>query len=109
MSHHHDHNGSGHGHGDHSHAHDHSDDVEPALQTLIWKQIEFDKIRTFNESEPDAGADVVKKTWQQRLDPAPELVSDSDEQLLMIVPYVLPVVREGCQKDVDKDLASLVY
>lgn len=93
MSHHegNDHSGhdhSGHGHGDrgHDHSHDHSDETEPALQTLIWKQIDFDNIRTLNEEEPDSGAKIVKKTWQQNLEAEPELVSDADEQLLMFVP-----------------------
>ncbi len=90
------HDNQGHsGHEDHSHdhihdhghdSHDHSDESEPALQSLIWKQIDFDNIRTLNESEPDAGSKVVKKTWQQRLEADPELCSDSDEQLLMFVP-----------------------
>lgn len=72
-SHNHDHD-----HGDHSHdSHDHNDDIEPALQTLIWKQIDFDNVRTLNESEPDAGSRVVRKIWQQRLVAQPELVSDS--------------------------------
>lgn len=82
----HDHDHShGHEHG-HEHGHDHSDEVEPAIQTLIWQQIEFEKIRTLNESETDAGAKIVEKTWPQRLDPEPELISDSDEQLLMFIP-----------------------
>ena len=91
MSHHDGHNHSDHGNGGHDHgqAHDHSDEIEPALQTLIWKQIDFNQIRTLNESEPDAGANIVKKTWQQRMNSDPELMSDSDEQLLMFVPYVL--------------------
>lgn len=90
MSHHHGPDHTGHGHEDHGHdhGHDHSDETEPALQTLIWKQIDFDNIRTLNESEPDAGAKIVKKRWQQRLDADPELESDADEQLLMFVPYV---------------------
>ena len=95
MSHHqgHDHSDHGYeGHG-HEHGHDHSDETEPALQTLIWKQIDFDNIRTLNESEPDAGAKVAKKTWQQRLEAAPELESDADEQLLMFVPYVAAVLH----------------
>ncbi|MCJ1466448.1 hypothetical protein MMC07_005067 [Pseudocyphellaria aurata] len=79
----HDHSSHGHDHHDDDHGHDHSDEVEPALQTLIWKQIEFEKIRTLNESEPDAGAKIVEKSWPQRLNPEPELASDSDEQLLM--------------------------
>ena len=96
MSHHHDHDHSAHDHGDHGHdhGHDHSDDTEPAFQTLIWKQIDFDNIRTLNESEPDAGAKVVKKTWQQRLDADPELESDADEQLLMFVPYVAHALHQ---------------
>lgn len=55
---------------------------------MIWKQVDFDNIRTLNESELNAGAKIVKKTWQQRLDADPELESDADEQLLMFVPYV---------------------
>ena len=91
MSHHDGHDHSGHGHGSHGHenSHDHSDELEPALQTLIWKQIDFDNIRTLNETEPDSGKAVVRKTYQQRLEAEPELVSDADEQLLMFVPYVL--------------------
>ena len=92
MSHEHGHDHSGHGHGDHGddhvHAHDHSDETEPALRSLIWKQIDFDNIRTLNEDEPDAGAHIVKKAYQQRMEAEPELTSDADEQLLMFVPYV---------------------
>ena len=87
-----DHNHSHHDHGDHDHGHghghDHTDDIEPAIQSLIWKQIDFDKIRCLNESETDAGRKIVKKTWQQRFEAEPELVSDADEQLLLFVPYV---------------------
>ena len=86
MSHSHDHARSGHGHGDGHDAHDHSDDIEPALQSLLWKQIEFEKIITLNESETDAGARIVEKTWPQRMNPEPALISDADEQLLMTVP-----------------------
>ena len=91
MSHHHHHDHNHSDHGNHGHdlnhdGHDHGDETDPALQTLIWKQIDFDNIRTLNESEPDAGAKVVKKTWQQRLEVEPELVSDSDEQMMMFVP-----------------------
>ena len=77
---------------------------------MIYKQIEFDKIRTYNESEPDAGANVVKKTWQERLNPEPELTSDADEQLLMIVPYVLsfPNAFTKAKVGVDRYIDSLV-
>lgn len=84
--HHHGHHHAPHGH-DHG-GHDHSDETSPALQSLIYKQIEFNKIRTLNESETDAGRRVIEKTWQKRLDTEPELVSDTDEQLLIFVPLV---------------------
>lgn len=84
-SHHHDHHHGGHDHGHEDGGHDHRDEASPALQTLIYKQIEFDKIRTLNESEADAGRRIVEKTWQNRLDTEAELVSDADEQLLMFV------------------------
>lgn len=88
MSHSHHHEGGGdHGHG-HDHDHDHNDETESAFQSLIWKQVEFDKVRCLNESESDAGRKVVEKTWQQRLDSQPDLVSDADEQLLLFVPYL---------------------
>ncbi|KAG8528076.1 uncharacterized protein KY384_006992 [Bacidia gigantensis] len=89
MSHaHHNHHGhGGNGDHDHGHSHDHSDEIEPALQSSIYKQIEFDNVRCLNESETDAGRRVVEKTFQQRLEPAPELVSDADEQLILFVPF----------------------
>ena len=90
MSHSHDDHDHGHNHGDgHSHgAHDHSDDIEPALHSLLYKQIEFDKVTTLNETDSNSGASVIRKTWAQRLDPSPVLTSDADEELLMTVPYV---------------------
>ncbi|KAI0974764.1 PITH domain-containing protein [Xylaria arbuscula] len=80
-----DHNG--HGHGDHDHEHDHSDDITPALQYSLYQHIRFDDIVTLNESERDAGKAVVKKTWSDRLQVEPELVSDADEQMIMNIPF----------------------
>ncbi|KAL8952613.1 MAG: hypothetical protein Q9222_001487 [Ikaeria aurantiellina] len=85
-NHQHEEHGHGHDHGGHD-SHDHSDDIEPALQTLIWKQIDFESIRTLNESESDQGAKVIEKTWPQRLNPEPFLESDADEQLLIFIPF----------------------
>jgi PITH domain len=82
-SHSHDHShGGGHDHD----GHDHSHDLTPALQSSLYSQIDFDKIITLNEKEPGSGRAVVKKPWEERLDPTPELVSDADEQILMMVP-----------------------
>jgi hypothetical protein len=78
---HHSHGGDDHG------AHDHSDDITPALQNLLYEQIDFSKLVTLNEDESNSGRAICQKTWAQRLDPTPELKSSADEQLLMIVPF----------------------
>ena len=80
---HHGHDHEGHSHGD---GHDHSHDLEPALQSNLYKQIQFDMIRTLNEAESRSGAAIVQKEWQERLSDTPILESDADEQLLMHVP-----------------------
>lgn len=89
-SHYHDHDhGDHHGH-DHSHSHgehDHSHDLEPALQSNLYKQIDFEKIITLNEAETRSGAAIVQKTWDERLNDSPILESDTDEQLLMHIPF----------------------
>ncbi|KAF2838630.1 DUF1000-domain-containing protein [Patellaria atrata CBS 101060] len=86
MSHCHDEHGhDGHDHGEGSH--DHSDNITPALQNLLYGQIDFSAVTTLNETEPRSGAKILQKTWAQRLEPEPELQSDTDEQLLMIVPF----------------------
>lgn len=85
---HHCHDEHEHGHGDDHAGHDHSNDITPAVQSQLYKQIDFDNIITFNESEQKAGQAIVQKTWAQRLEDEPELESDADEQLLMHVPYV---------------------
>lgn len=86
MSGHHAHDHDHHGH-DHDHnGHDHSNEIEPALQSLLWRQIDFEAIRTLNEAETGSGGAIVEKTWLQRMNPEPELESDTDEQLLMFVP-----------------------
>ncbi|KAL9104668.1 MAG: hypothetical protein Q9163_000411 [Psora crenata] len=87
MSHQHDHPHHDHGGQEHDHGHDHTDETVPVLQTLIWKQIDFDNIRCLNESQTDAGRRIVEKTWQERLEAEPELISDADEQLLLFVPF----------------------
>ena len=92
MSHCHDEH-AGHGHHGHDHehgAHDHSDDITPALQNSLYDRIDFDKIVTLNEEEEGSGRAIVKKTWTERLESEPELLSSADEQLLITIPYVFP-------------------
>lgn len=43
--HHHDH---GHCHGEGDDGHDHSNDITPAIQSLLYSQIQFDTITTLN-------------------------------------------------------------
>lgn len=94
MSHCHDeHDGHGHDHSEGA-AHDHTDDLTPALQNHIYEQIDFSAINTLNESTPRSGTKVVQKTWTERMEPEPEVVSDADEQLLMHIPYVYLQNRE---------------
>ena len=87
--HHHSHEHDHHDHHDHGDSHDHSDEVSPALQKLIYTQIDFPKLRTLNEEEADSGLGVIQKSWSQRMDLDPSLASDADEQLLIFVPYVV--------------------
>ncbi|KAL4946232.1 hypothetical protein BDV06DRAFT_152377 [Aspergillus oleicola] len=88
MSHHHSHDhGHGHCHGEGDDGHDHSNDITPALQSLLYSQIQFDSINTLNEATPQSGAAIVKKTWAERQNDEPELESDADEQLLMYIPF----------------------
>jgi len=82
-NHRHDHGGHGHGYDEHDHSHD----LDPALQSNLHQQIDFDGITTLNEAEPKSGARIAKKTWAQRMDDSPELESDADEQLLMHIPF----------------------
>lgn len=71
---------------DHGHSHDHSDDITPALQNHLYEQIEWDAVKTLNESVGGSGRKVLQKTWAQRLDEAPEVESDADEQLIIHIP-----------------------
>lgn len=87
MSHCHDeHAGHSHGGGHHDYDHDHLDDITPALQFNLYQHIQFDDITTLNESERDSGKAVVKKTWAERLEVEPELVSDIDAQIIVNIP-----------------------
>ncbi|KAH8697033.1 PITH domain-containing protein [Talaromyces proteolyticus] len=82
--HHHDHGPGGHCHDE---DHDHSNDTTPALQSLLYSQIQFDNVTTLNESVSRSGAAILQKTWAERLNDHPELESDADEQLLMYIPF----------------------
>jgi hypothetical protein len=73
---------------DHSHDHSHDDDVTPALQNLLYEQIDFSAVQCLNEAEPRSASKILQKTWTERNNPEPELNSDVDEQLLLHIPFV---------------------
>ncbi|KAK6535207.1 hypothetical protein TWF694_001676 [Orbilia ellipsospora] len=80
--------GDGHDHHGHDHAgHSHDDDVTPAIQSSLYNCIDFDAVSTLNESERNAGKKILRKTWDERLSTDPELESDSDQELLMFIPF----------------------
>ncbi|KAF1992712.1 DUF1000-domain-containing protein [Amniculicola lignicola CBS 123094] len=88
MSHDHHHHGHDDEHAEaHNHVHDHDDGIVPALQNLLYEQIDFSKLHTLNEEASNSGRAICQKTWTQRMEVEPELASSADEQLLMIVPF----------------------
>ncbi|KAF2199080.1 DUF1000-domain-containing protein [Delitschia confertaspora ATCC 74209] len=113
MSCHHEHSGHSHDH-EHTDAHDHSEEITPALQNLLYDQIDFSKLNTLNEDESNSGRAICQKTWAERLDPEPELRSSADEQLLMIVPFTGQVrlhsilIRTSPSQDAPKTLKVFV-
>ncbi|KAI9597724.1 galactose-binding domain-like protein [Syncephalis fuscata] len=84
MSHcHHEH----HGHDGHDHGDDHTHDDEIALvKDLLYEKIDRDNVRGLNESIPGAAKSIIKP-WHERNSTTPLLESDSDEQLIVIVPF----------------------
>ena len=67
--------------------HEHSSDVTPAIQNLLYSQINFPAVRALNEASPSSGRKVLQKPWDNRHDPFPELVSDADAQIILHVPF----------------------
>ncbi|KAK9451257.1 galactose-binding domain-like protein [Limtongia smithiae] len=76
-------------HHDHSHSHSHSHSPPPEDTSdaqSLYNRIYHDQIWTMNESEPDAGRDVVKP-WAERYDTTKILTSDADEQVILHIPF----------------------
>ena len=67
--------------------HDHSSDITPAIQNLLYTQLDFPSIRTLNESTSGSGASICKKPWSERLSDNPILTSDADEQIILHIPF----------------------
>lgn len=88
-----------HDHGGHDHDHDHSNDITPALQYSLYQHIVFDQIQTLNEAQAGSGRGIVKKTWDERMNPTPEVESSADEQLLIEIPWVSTKKKKAKSKE----------
>ncbi|KAK9493845.1 galactose-binding domain-like protein [Lipomyces doorenjongii] len=78
-----------HSHSQDNHGHDHSHSPPPDTtfdSQSLYSHIYHDQIWTMNESEPNAGRDVIKP-WSDRYDTEKVLESDADEQLIMFIPF----------------------
>ena len=81
--------------------------MTPAVQSSLYRYIDFDKITTYNEAAPGSGRAIIKKAWDQRLDTTTILESDGDEQLLIYVPSVdLLSIAAVPLKDTDSQSTS---
>ncbi|KAK9370641.1 galactose-binding domain-like protein [Lipomyces kononenkoae] len=80
-------NSHSHSHDDHGHDHSHSPPPETTYDSQsLYSRIFHDQIWTMNESEPNAGRDVIKP-WNERYNTTKILESDADEQLIMFIPF----------------------
>ncbi|KAG0196884.1 hypothetical protein BGX28_009643 [Mortierella sp. GBA30] len=79
--------GHGHGHGHDDHDHDHDESPETGLvHESLYQRIDHDNVQCLNESEPNAGRDVLKP-WHEKMDDTKHLESDADEQLILKIPF----------------------
>ncbi|TPX33836.1 hypothetical protein SmJEL517_g03305 [Synchytrium microbalum] len=74
----------GHNHSHEGHDHDGPDRGE---QSSLFKVIDVDRIRAFNVCNDEESARKVFKPWDKRFDHEPYLESDSDNQLIIFVPF----------------------
>ncbi|KAJ3288414.1 hypothetical protein HDU79_004846 [Rhizoclosmatium sp. JEL0117] len=90
MSHQHSHSHSGacgHESHDHNHNHDHDHDgPDRGAEFTLYKHIDIDNIRTFNEAVPGSGKTVFK-SYEERLDDSKFVESDADDQLIIFIPF----------------------
>ncbi|ORY47027.1 DUF1000-domain-containing protein, partial [Rhizoclosmatium globosum] len=52
----------------------------------LYKHIDIDNIRTFNEAVPGSGKTVFK-SYEERLDDSKFVESDADDQLIIFIPF----------------------
>ncbi|SNX87267.1 uncharacterized protein MEPE_05977 [Melanopsichium pennsylvanicum] len=90
MSHNHSHSGPcGH---HHHHHHDDDSHVKPdeGDQDSLYSSVDRDRIVTLNEIVQGSGSKIIKP-WSARLDVLPELLSDTDDQIIIHIPFTSSV------------------
>lgn len=96
-----DHNHHNHNHNHHNHnhnhgccgdedGHDHELDGPEGEKYTLYQQIDLDHIICLNEEE-NGSAKKVFKPWVDRFTETPFVVSDSDEQLIIHIPFISSV------------------
>lgn len=85
MSHNHSHGAGCH---DEGHDHDHDHDIPEALgpRDNLYTRIDRDNVVALNAAPPGKGSEVIKP-WDSRLDEETYLESDSDDQLIIRIPF----------------------
>eukprot|EP00124_Ichthyophonus_hoferi_P003132 Ihof_evm2s254 gene=Ihof_evmTU2s254 len=69
----------------HSHDHDH-DSPEKGIEYSLYKYIDSSKVSCLNESNSGSAVKIFK-SWDQRFDTTKFLESDTDDQLIIFVPF----------------------
>lgn len=71
----------------HDHDHDHSPPPEDTNQVQsLFEKVQTSAVRALNEKVTGSGAKIVKP-WNERFSTEPHLESDSDEQIILHVPF----------------------
>lgn len=71
----------------HDHDHDHSPPPEDTNQVQsLYEKVQTGAVRALNEMVPGSGAEIIKP-WSERFSTVPVLKSDSDEQLIIHIPF----------------------
>lgn len=71
---------------DHDHDHDGKDGPDRGVEDSLYKHIFIDRVRCLNESVAESGKTVIKP-WDQRFDRTKYVESDSDQQLIVHIPF----------------------
>lgn len=73
--------------GRHDHDHDHSPPPEDTNQVQsLYQKVRTSAVRALNEETPGSAAKIIRP-WNERFNIDPELRSDSDEQIILHVPF----------------------